>query len=212
MPFRISGAQLLYGENMSAADQKEKHERTGDTNRKGKLVDFLYMIFMREYGAGENSGPVAREHELHPKEDFVSLARVARLQVLKLTKSGQTAARVVIPFFYIYDNQVGFHLVFEFAPGLFALHKFFEVELLTTDKDVPNLIGMCDAFLIFRGIMEQTAKEIALHKPRPGLITLKPVVQRRPSLKGLDTPKKGASAKTSSTKENALKKGSNKRS
>ncbi|KAI8586966.1 hypothetical protein BDZ88DRAFT_266756 [Geranomyces variabilis] len=44
LPFRISGGQLLYGENMSAADQSEKHERTGDTNRKGKLVDFLYMV------------------------------------------------------------------------------------------------------------------------------------------------------------------------
>ncbi|KAJ3144572.1 hypothetical protein HDU86_001677 [Geranomyces michiganensis] len=131
-------------------------------------------ISMDEHSKGENSGPLNREHVLHPKNDFISLTKVAKSQILALRRNATLMAKLVVPFFQVYNNQINFYLQFEFAPDLFAVHHFFEVRFPESDQDVTAVLGLCDAFLVFRGIMEDTTRNVALHKPRPGLITLKP--------------------------------------
>ncbi|KAI8591890.1 hypothetical protein BDZ88DRAFT_17928 [Geranomyces variabilis] len=184
---------------MSAADQKEKHARTGDDSRKGKLLDYLYLYSKQEHGCAENSGPETRTHEMHAKEDLVNLARTARSQILALQESGPFGAPVVVPYYLIFNDRACFYLQFSFAEGLFAAHKFFELQFPKTNRDVTAVLAMAEAFLTFRGIMERTASKLATTTVRPGVLKMRPL-SKKPS-SAFRTPKKSKPKKDEAKKD-----------
>ncbi|KAJ3137260.1 hypothetical protein HDU90_002046 [Geranomyces variabilis] len=190
---------MRHGEVMSAADQKEKHARTGDDSRKGKLLDYLYLYSKQEHGCAENSGPETRTHEMHAKEDLVNLARTARSQILALQESGPFGAPVVVPYYLIFNDRACFYLQFSFAEGLFAAHKFFELQFPKTNRDVTAVLAMAEAFLTFRGIMERTASKLATTTVRPGVLKMRPL-SKKPS-SAFRTPKKSKPKKDEAKKD-----------
>ncbi|KAJ3166341.1 hypothetical protein HDU87_002217 [Geranomyces variabilis] len=168
LPFKHNGPTLYYGEIMSVADQAEKHDRCNDDQKKGKFCDFLYQISETESGVGENSGPFSRKHEAHPKENLTHLSKTAKSQLLALSVIAPLSDDLVVPFFHVFNLQVDFYVQFQFAPGLFARHKFWQVAFPQSDNDVQSVLELSHAFLAFRDIMEATACAASKGRARSG--------------------------------------------
>ncbi|KAJ3159215.1 hypothetical protein HDU86_001818 [Geranomyces michiganensis] len=95
------------------------------------LVSFRLLRDVRDSRADrvkDIAQKTERKHESHVRKNRIELAKAARAQVIELTGRAAPETQIVAPFFQHFHHGAHFRILFEFSPGLYAMHEICNVQ------------------------------------------------------------------------------------